>query len=57
MTKDGRLGPAGYGGQLLVINLAPDPVASFRRVLENDSGYDVAYMLNVITNLEAICRV
>ena len=38
-----------------MINLASGRVAAFLSVLENESGYDEDYMLDVITKLEALC--
>ncbi len=55
MTRNGWLGHAGYGGQFLMVDTATGRVAPFLSFLENDSGYDEDYMMDVITNLEAIC--
>ena len=46
---------AGYGGQFLMVNMTSGRVAAFLSVLENESGYDEDYMLDVITKLEALC--
>ena len=55
MTRNGWVGHAGYGGQFLMVNMANGRVAAFLSVLENESGYDEDYMLDVITKLEALC--
>ena len=55
MTRNGWVGHAGYGGQFLMVNMASGRVAAFLSVLENESGYDEDYMLDVITKLEALC--
>lgn len=52
---NGWVGHAGYGGQFLMINMASERVAAFLSMLENESGYDEDYMLDVITKLEALC--
>jgi len=38
-----------------MVNMASGRVAAFLSVLENESGYDEDYMLDVITKLEALC--
>ena len=55
MTRNGWVGHAGYGGQFLMVNMANGRVAAFLSVLENESGYDEDYMLDVITKLETLC--
>ena len=55
MTRTGWVGHAGYGGQFLMVNMANGRVAAFLSVLENESGYDEDYMLDVITKLETLC--
>lgn len=55
LTTDGRrLGHAGYGGQCLMVDMATGRVAAFMSVLENESGYDEAYMGNLVRALEQI---
>jgi CubicO group peptidase (beta-lactamase class C family) len=55
LMTDGRwVGHAGYGGQFLMVDMETGRVAAFLSVLENDSGYDDAYMANVIRSLESV---
>jgi len=55
MTRNGWIGHAGYGGQFLMVNMTTGRVAAFLSVLENKSGYDEDYMVDVINKLEALC--
>lgn len=54
MTDGNWIGHAGYGGQFLMVDMARGRVAAFLSVLENDSGYDEAYMAFVIRALATI---
>jgi CubicO group peptidase (beta-lactamase class C family) len=56
MTNGRWLGHAGYGGQFLLVDLETGVVCAFYSVLENPSGYDSAYMAEVLTALVALCR-
>lgn len=38
------LGHAGYGGQFLMVDMASGTSCAFLSVLENEAGYDDAYM-------------
>jgi CubicO group peptidase (beta-lactamase class C family) len=53
---DGRvLGHAGYGGQFLMVDLETGTSCAFLSVLENDAGYDDAYMGKVAGVLRQLC--
>lgn len=55
LMTDGRtVGHAGYGGQYLMIRPATGRVAAFLSVLDNDSGYDEAYMAGVVEALDRL---
>ncbi|MCT8328210.1 serine hydrolase domain-containing protein [Albidovulum sediminis] len=54
MTDGKWVGHAGYGGQFLMADMETGRVAAFLSVLENDSGYDDAYMAHVIRSLEGV---
>ncbi|MGB3316035.1 MAG: serine hydrolase domain-containing protein [Albidovulum sp.] len=54
MTNGRWIGHAGYGGQFLMVDMVTGRVAAFLSVLENESGYDEAYMAWVIQSLDAI---
>lgn len=54
MTDGKWVGHAGYGGQFLMVDMETGRVAAFLSVLENDSGYDDAYMAHVIRSLEGV---
>ncbi|MDH5531194.1 MAG: beta-lactamase family protein [Paracoccaceae bacterium] len=54
MTNGRWLGHAGYGGQFLMVDMKSGRVAAYLSVLENDSGYDEAYMCWIIRSLETI---
>lgn len=54
MTDGSWVGHAGYGGQFVMADMETGRVAAFLSVLENDSGYDDAYMAHVIRSLESI---
>jgi hypothetical protein len=51
MTDGARIGHAGYGGQYLMIDPNRGRVALYLGVLENDSGYDEAFMVRVVRSL------
>lgn len=56
LMTDGRLvGHAGYGGQFLMVDTKHDISCAYLSVLENESGYDDAYMSNVAECLRSIC--
>lgn len=56
LMTDGRLiGHAGYGGQFLMVDTKHGISCAFLSVLENESGYDDAYMANVAECLRSIC--
>ena len=44
----------GYGGQFLMVDPKTATACAFMSVLENDAGYDEAYMTDVIVALEAV---
>lgn len=54
MTDGSLIGHAGYGGQYLMIDPPRDCVALYLGVLENDSGYDEAFMARLVRALEAL---
>jgi hypothetical protein len=54
MTNGRWLGHAGYGGQFLMVDMKSGRAAAYLSVLENDSGYDEAYMCWIIRSLETI---
>lgn len=54
MTDGQRFGHTGYGGQYLMIDPARNRIALYLGVLENDSGYDEAFMASMGRNLEAL---
>jgi hypothetical protein len=51
MTDGARIGHAGYGGQYLMIDPDRGRVALYLGVLENDSGYDEAFMVRIVRSL------
>ena len=54
---DGRvIGHAGYGGQFLMVDTVTGTSCAFLSVLENESGYDDAYMSDVARILRDVCR-
>ncbi len=56
LMTDGRLvGHAGYGGQFLLVDTETQTSCAFLSVLENDAGYDDAYMANVSETLRRVC--
>ncbi|CUJ82856.1 6-aminohexanoate-dimer hydrolase [Ruegeria denitrificans] len=56
IMTDGRLiGHAGYGGQFLMVDMVSGTSCAFLSVLENDSGYDDAYMGELATTLRDVC--
>ena len=56
LMTDGRfVGHAGYGGQFLLVDTVTKTSCSFLSVLENEDGYDDAYMGEVATTLRDIC--
>ena len=54
MTDGTRIGHAGYGGQYLMVDPDRGRVALYLGVLENDPGYDEAFMAGVVKSLEAL---
>ncbi len=53
---DGRvIGHAGYGGQFLMVDMQTGTACAFLSVLENDAGYDDAYMGKVARVLRDVC--
>ncbi len=53
---DGRLiGHAGYGGQYLMVDTITGTSCAFLSVLENDTGYDDAYMGELAMVLRGVC--
>ncbi len=56
LMTDGRfVGHAGYGGQFLMVDMATQTACAFLSVLENDAGYDDAYMATLSTVLKQVC--
>jgi len=55
MTIGRFLAHAGYGGQWLIVDTQTGLSCAFLSVLENESGYDIAYMAQVLETLRAIC--
>ena len=52
---DGRfVGHAGYGGQFLLVDTQENISISFLSVLENEDGYDDAYMAMVSSTLRDV---
>lgn len=54
MTDGQRIGHAGYGGQYLMIEPDSGRVALYLGVLENESGYDEAFMARILQSLESL---
>jgi CubicO group peptidase (beta-lactamase class C family) len=54
MTDGFRVGHAGYGGQYLMIDPDSGRVALYLGVLENESGYDEAFMARIARSLVAL---
>jgi len=53
---DGRfVGHAGYGGQFLMVDTLSGTCCAFLSVLENEAGYDDAYMGLVARTLRKLC--
>ena len=56
LMTDGRLiGHAGYGGQFLLVDTETQTSCAFFSVLENEAGYDDAYMASVSEALRDVC--
>ena len=56
LMTDGRVvGHAGYGGQFLLVDTVTNTSFAFLSVLENEDGYDDAYMGEVASTLRDIC--
>ena len=56
LMTDGRLlGHAGYGGQFLMVDAKTQTSCAFLSVLENEAGYDDAYMAGVSEALRSVC--
>ena len=57
LFTNGRwIGHAGYGGQFLMVEPSTGAACAFLSVLENDAGYDEAYMIRVVAALDAVLR-
>ena len=57
LMTDGRfVGHAGYGGQFLLIDTKRKTSFSFLSVLENEDGYDDAYMGKVAVTLKNVLQ-
>ena len=57
LMTDGRvMGHAGYGGQFLLVDTFTNTSFAFLSVLENEDGYDDAYMGEVATALRDFCK-
>lgn len=54
MTDGQSIGHAGYGGQYLMIDPDRGRVALYLGVLENESGYDEAFMAQILRSLESL---
>ncbi|MEM7438649.1 MAG: hypothetical protein AAF393_03550 [Pseudomonadota bacterium] len=55
---DGRvIAHAGYGGQFLMVDTVTGTSCAYLSVLENDAGYDDAYMGIVAQVLRKVCCV
>jgi CubicO group peptidase (beta-lactamase class C family) len=56
LMTDGRfMGHAGYGGQFLMVDTKLGLSCAYLSVLENEAGYDDAYMANMINTLRHFC--
>ena len=55
MTDGRMLGHAGYGGQFLMVDMASGTSCAFLSVLENEAGYDDAYMGQLSEVLRDVC--
>lgn len=56
MMTDGRfVGHAGYGGQFLLVDTETRTSCAFLSVLQNEAGYDDAYMGTVAQVLKKVC--
>lgn len=56
LMTDGRfVGHAGYGGQFLLVDTETNTSCAFLSVLENEAGYDDAYMGMVARTLKQVC--
>ena len=55
MTDGQVVGHAGYGGQFLLVDTVTNTSFAFLSVLENEDGYDDAYMGEVASTLRDIC--
>ena len=56
VMTDGRVvAHAGYGGQFLMVDMETGTSCAFLSVLENDAGYNDAYMGNVARILRQVC--
>lgn len=56
MMTDGRvIAHAGYGGQFLMVDTVTGTSCAFLSVLDNEAGYDDAYMGNVAHILRQVC--
>ena len=58
LMTDGRfVGHAGYGGQFLMVDTLSGTCCAFLSVLENEAGYDDAYMGLVAQTLRGLCQI
>ena len=55
MTDGRMVGHAGYGGQFLMVDMTSGRSCAFLSVLENEAGYDDAYMDRVARVLRQVC--
>ena len=55
MTDGRMLGHPGYGGQFLMVDMASGTSCAFWSVLENEAGYDDAYMGQLSEVLRDVC--
>lgn len=56
LMTDGRfVGHASYGGQFLLVDTETNTSCAFLSVLENEAGYDDAYMGMVARTLKQVC--
>jgi len=57
LMTDGRfIGHAGYGGQFLMVDTRHGTTCAYLSVLENEAGYDDAYIARMIGHLRTICN-
>lgn len=57
LMTDGRfIGHAGYGGQFLMVDTLHGTACAYLSVLENEAGYDDAYVARIVAHLRTICN-